>query len=266
MLIFLWRTLESPLPYSLAVLTQRSTDHPESRLRKGESSSHEMLNVTKNIKKRIISWSLWNPKYSNHKWLMIWRTLLHVCDGSRGWRGAALLVFHHYDNSAWCMRRPKGWLGTYDSEPEDDLDCLLLFRARSLSPCVRPFLSSSSLFCGKQKRCIERTQWCAEIDFLPAPRSGANTANESDSPGPFPLCWMFCSCCSRWWWCRPPRTRSWSQPFCHSLACLASSPWKHLPLPKGCSASWCKQERQEGPVNRYVPTQIQFWNAKKHDY
>lgn len=39
-----------------------------------------------------------------------------------------------------------GCQATYDSDP-DDLACLLLFRARSLSPCVRPFLSSSSLYC-----------------------------------------------------------------------------------------------------------------------
>jgi len=36
--------------------------------------------------------------------------------------------------------------GTYDSDPVEDLDCLLLFSARSLSPCVTPFLSSSSLY------------------------------------------------------------------------------------------------------------------------
>lgn len=40
---------------------------------------------------------------------------------------------------------------TYDREPEDDLACLLLLRARSLSPCVRPFLSSSSWYCNTEK-------------------------------------------------------------------------------------------------------------------
>lgn len=41
------------------------------------------------------------------------------------------------------------WLGmvTYEKEPDAALACLLLFRARSLSPCVRPLRSSSSLYC-----------------------------------------------------------------------------------------------------------------------
>lgn len=48
-------------------------------------------------------------------------------------------------------------LGTYDSEAEDDLACLLLLRARSLSPCVRPFRSSSSLYCKTNKmQCIDK--------------------------------------------------------------------------------------------------------------
>lgn len=51
-----------------------------------------------------------------------------------------------HDGNQWIV-----W-GTYDSEPEDDLDCLLLFRARSLSPWVTPFRSSSSLYCKDRQR------------------------------------------------------------------------------------------------------------------
>lgn len=47
---------------------------------------------------------------------------------------------------------------TYDREPEDDLACLLLFRARSLSPCVTPFLSSSSLYCNTKRRLARKIQ------------------------------------------------------------------------------------------------------------
>lgn len=49
---------------------------------------------------------------------------------------------------------------TYDRDPEDDLACLLLFRARSLSPCVRPFLSSSSLYCKTENYKTNNTKLC----------------------------------------------------------------------------------------------------------
>lgn len=51
-----------------------------------------------------------------------------------------------YSTRPRCMMRMTGCKVTYEREP-DDLACLLLFRARSLSPCVRPFRSSSSSYC-----------------------------------------------------------------------------------------------------------------------
>lgn len=59
-----------------------------------------------------------------------------------------------HDGNQWIIW---GRGGTYDSEPEDDLDCLLLFSARSLSPWVRPFRSSSSLYCRSRQK-AERSQ------------------------------------------------------------------------------------------------------------
>lgn len=73
-------------------------------------------------------------------------------------RGVLLLIFKYYNKTAWRMKRLAGCLGTYDSEPVDDRDCRLLFKARSLSPCVRPFLSSSSLYCNTYKR-----QWLDKV-------------------------------------------------------------------------------------------------------
>lgn len=127
----------------------------------------------------------------------------------------------------------EGDLETYDNEP-DDLDCLLLFRARSLSPCVRPFRSSSSLYCETKKTQSTDDEW----------RVGVSKDNAADalydiSPAPFPVSWMLCSCCSRWCLCRPLQTESSSPPSCRSRARSAFSPGKRLPLPTGCSACWC---------------------------
>lgn len=67
-------------------------------------------------------------------------------------QGTDSLILLYYSTMMWCMMMLAGCLDTYDSEPEDDLACLLLLRARNLSPCVRPFLSSSSLYCKKKNK------------------------------------------------------------------------------------------------------------------
>lgn len=146
----------------------------------------------------------------------------------------------NYNTWAWCMMGIAGCLGTYDSEPEDDLACLLLFRARSLSPCVRPFRSSSSLYCKANKmQCIDKVVGvCAPKNNAAKSKPDSKTSYQN-SPVPFLPSWVLCSCCSRWCLCRPLQTGSWSRPSCHSLAHLAFSPGKHLPLPTDCSASWC---------------------------
>lgn len=56
---------------------------------------------------------------------------------------------------------------TYEKEPDADLACLLLFRARSLSPCVRPLRSSSSLYCKSFKDLKQR--------FYPSGRGSEQT-------------------------------------------------------------------------------------------
>lgn len=176
---------------------------------------------------------------------MIWKTPPYTCNDPRDWE--APLILQYYNTSAWCMMRLAGCLGTYDSEPEDDLACLLLFRARSLSPCVRPFLSSSSLYCKTNKK-----QWrdkVVYVDFFFLLMDVLSKimqqilylkarASFQNSPVPFLLSWLPCSCCSHWWLCHPLQTESWLQPSCHSLVHLASSPGKHPPLPTDCSASW----------------------------
>lgn len=155
--------------------------------------------------------------------------------------------------------RLAGCLGTYEREPEDDLACLLLFRARSLSPCVRPFLSSSSLYCKIKKKLgigqmVVCPIFCLQKYFKKnhaaksVPENVARTSFQ-DSPGLFLLSWMPCSCCSRWWLCHPHQTGSWLQPPCHSLVHLTSSPGKHLPLPTDCSA-YCRTRGQQKRQNK----------------
>lgn len=154
-------------------------------------------------------------------------------------RGVLLLIFKYYNKTAWRMKRLAGCLGTYDSEPVDDRDCRLLFKARSLSPCVRPFLSSSSLYCNTYKR-----QWLDKVKgvhFLLNKKSKKKSAENfciSNSPVPFLLSWTACFCCFHWWLCRPLPTGSWSQPSFHFLVHSAPSPGIYLPLPTDYSASW----------------------------
>lgn len=137
-----------------------------------------------------------------------------------------------HDGNQWII-----WGGTYDSEPDDDLDCLLLFSALSLSPWVRPFRSSSSLYCRSRAQ-TGGWGWHWARTMLGREVSGGRGGC---SPAPFPVSWMPCSCCSRWCWCRPPRTGSSSPPPCRSRTRFAFSPGKRVPRPTGCSASWFQQ-------------------------
>lgn len=210
-----------------------------------------MINLTKNPTKSL-------PGhyeiliFQNHKLLMIWKIHLYTCNDPRDWQGEAWLILQYYNTSAWCMMRLAGCLGTYDSEPEDDLACLLLFRARSLSPCVRPFLSSSSLYCKREKKIwIDLLQNAAKS----VPESMARVSFKKNSPGPFLPSWTSCSCCSRWWWCHPRQTGSGLRPSCRSHVHLASSPGKHLPLPTDCSAYCRKKNGNKRQIKLTFPAQ-----------
>lgn len=166
--------------------------------------------------------------------IILIKKILQMCNDSWYWEGEALLSNRPRPcgRSAWW-----DWVGdleTYDNEPDDDLDCLLLFRARSLSPCVRPFRSSSSLYCETKK-----TQSADKELRVGVSKNNAADALYDSSPAPFPVSWMLCSCCSHWCLCRPLLTESLSPPSYRSRARSAFSPGKRLPLPTGYSACWC---------------------------
>lgn len=85
---------------------------------------------------------------------MKWK-LLFIYHDLRDWQKERHCWFYstttHRRDAWWDLQGCMSY-DTYDSDPDDDLDCRLLFRALSLSPCVRPFLSSSSLYYIKQKQ------------------------------------------------------------------------------------------------------------------